>query len=399
MAYEGGWGKNRGACGNGGGAKNKLKVQEARKRQGQKGNNAYWGCGLSKRRGYRSKLNEMETVPNQTQIGEDDHLTLISLLLKIEERDPHLHSRLEPKTSPNPINAAPIPADQGRRRRPPLTGDTPLFSFPPTREIGAALIPFTTSTSHLPKTAVSGSSRRWRPHPRQRPLAPILSHTKEKHARTAVPAITIGSTTITRPRSSIHGSESRAASPPTRVSAPLFVCVLWLDVADWKKWNRNIRHWNGVLGWVLVLCSFTLGFFCADLWWRWWWKNEGENIGLESVIENEGRDGFWLVCWWMWLWGKVNKGWIFDGDGKTVRRWICWVNQPEDEVFFFLSCREHYKKTSPWVKKMKVLNEGISYGICCVSFPFLSHLETWDKVESRCCFLLLPSSAIMTMTS
>ena len=259
MAYGGGWGKNRGACGNGGGAKNKLKVQEARKRQRQKGNNAYWGCGLSKRRGYTSRSNEMETAPDQTQIGEDDHLTLISLLLKIEERDPPLHSRLEPKTSPNLINVAPIPADQGHRRRPSLTGDTPLFSFPPTREVGAALIPFTTSTSHLPKTVVSGSCRRWRP--RQRPLAPILSRTKEKHARTAVPATAIGSATITRPRSSIHGSESRAASPPTRVSAPLFVCVLWLDVVDWKKWNRYIRHWNGVLGWVLVLCYFILGFF------------------------------------------------------------------------------------------------------------------------------------------
>jgi len=52
------------------------------------------------------------------------------------------------------------------------------------------------------------------------------------------------------------------------------------------------------------------------------------------------------------------------------------------------------------LKKVKVPpNEGISDDICCVSVLFLFHLETWDKDESRCCFLLLPSSAIMSMAS
>jgi len=55
------------------------------------------------------------------------------------------------------------------------------------------------------------------------------------------------------------------------------------------------------------------------------------------------------------------------------------------------------RKSPLLVKKVKVLNEGISDDICCASPLFLSHLETWDKAESRCCFLLLLSSAIMTL--
>ena len=99
--------------------------------------------------------------------------------------------------------------------------------------------PFTASKSRLLETAVNGSSRRWRP--RQRPLAPHPLPHEERYAETAqlvtaVPATMIGSATITRPRFSVHGSE-----PP----AALFIYGLWLDLADWGKWNRDIWHWNG----------------------------------------------------------------------------------------------------------------------------------------------------------
>ena len=74
------------------------------------------------------------------------------------------------------------------------------------------------------------------------------------------------------------------------------------------------------------------------------------------------------------------------------------VNKMSEGVVFHLA-ENTMRKSSPSVKKVKVLNEGISDDICCASALFISYLETWDKAESRCCFLLFPCSAIMTMAS
>jgi len=72
------------------------------------------------------------------------------------------------------------------------------------------------------------------------------------------------------------------------------------------------------------------------------------------------------------------------------------VNIMSEGVVFHLG--ENKMRKSPLsVKKVKVLNEGISDDICCASPLLLSHLETWDKAESKCCFLIRPSSAIMTL--
>jgi len=72
------------------------------------------------------------------------------------------------------------------------------------------------------------------------------------------------------------------------------------------------------------------------------------------------------------------------------------VNIMSEGVVFHL-VENRMRKSPLLVKKVKVLNEGISDDICCAFPLFLSHLETWDKAESRCCFLLLPSLAIMTL--
>jgi len=90
------------------GMKNKLKVQDAKKKKRE---------------------------PKKTQSGSTR--TLISLLLKKRKtKFLFLHSRLKPKPSITIINVAPILAGQGRRQRcrPPLTGVTSL-SPSPTREI------------------------------------------------------------------------------------------------------------------------------------------------------------------------------------------------------------------------------------------------------------------------
>ena len=160
-------------------------------------------------------------------------------------------------------------------------------------------------------------------------------------------------------------------------------CVLFgIGIGVSVQWTETVGWNDDEYAWLwLFACEFYL-----QVLWCW---------GGMEVLQGGGHN-----CWWPCGMGWfVVKSWV-----AAWRRWLRGCESVESinlrmKVCFFLFCREHYKKTSPWVKKMNVLNEGISDDICCASPLFLSHLEMWDKAESRCCFLLLPSSAIMTMTS
>jgi len=157
--------------------------------------------------------------------------------------------------------------------------------------------------------------------------------------------------------------------------------VLWcwggvLRMGMLRDWTRMLRDWNGEwvwgesedvnggdfpvgLSWVSVL------YFCTGEWLRWKW------------MRKKGK------CSWNWWLAMMETDWEV-------------MNRMSEGVVFHL-VENRMRKSPLSVKKVKVLNEGISDDICCASPLFLSHLETWDKAESRCCFLLLPSSAIMTL--
>ena len=77
-----------------------------------------------------------------------------------------------------------------------------------------------------------------------------------------------------------------------------------------------------------------------------------------------------------------------------------WKKVGEDEgVGFFFYFLENRMRENPLSEEGEgLLNEGILM-ILVVFAPFISYLETWDKAESRCCFLLFPCSAIMTIAS
>lgn len=144
--------------------------------------------------------------------------------------------------------------------------------------------------------------------------------------------------------------------------------------------------------------------FCVERVWLW------QLLEVADDSEDDGeRNGGWRMMIWICYVGFVQVQDESDNWG-IGRRWICWVNQgatmgygvlvgiPRMNVLFFFLQRTEWEK-APMSEEGESPEWRDSDDICCASALFPSHLETWDKVESRCCFLLLPSSAIMTMAS
>ena len=146
-----------------------------------------------------------------------------------------------------------------------------------------------------------------------------------------------------------------------------------------QEWDSDPVWWC-IAGMELWFWFFAC-VFCLQVEMVLWCWGEWEccEIGMEKAGIN-GGNGRRRICW-------VNKG------GVNGLWCFCW-NLEDEGVFLF--CREQDEKEPPWVKKVHPWIKGDSGDICCVSALFLSHLKTTcDKAESRCCFLLPPSSVIM----
>jgi len=149
---------------------------------------------------------------------------------------------------------------------------------------------------------------RWRRAPRAARSSPFLPFVRLGRPLLqrpgALPTMPINSTT------SLHitrilplNSDSPAARRRRWSYLPPTVFHFWLDVCDWGKLNRNIWHWNRVLGWgsASLLFYFVFVFLCADLRWWWWW--------VCVVMEESGFE----IRWWMnggvlmaeWVWFQL----------------------------------------------------------------------------------------------
>jgi len=145
--------------------------------------------------------------------------------------------------------------------------------------------------------------------------------------------------------------------------------------------------------------------FCVKSMWLW------QLLEVADDSEDDGeRNGGWRMMVWICYVGFVQVQDESD-NGGIGRRWICWLNQGATmsygvlvgilrmKVFFFFFLQRTEREKAPMSEEGESFEWRDSDDICCAFALFPSHLETWDKTESRCCFLLLSSSAIITMAN
>jgi len=150
---------------------------------------------------------------------------------------------------------------------------------------------------------------------------------------------------------------------------------------------------------------------------------DGDEWSMEVMESSMGWDSMvmWIKCVWgrwiealcFWLFGVGRKWSVCVGENLCCVRILGWsenermmdyggrwkkVGEDEGVVFFFYFLENRMKESPLSEEGEGLLNEGILM-ILVVSAPIISYLETWDKAESRCCFLLFPCSAIMSIAS